>query len=217
MQLRIDEPSVQSSACGNSSRGWGSVDGTARSPDGSCATQLPCWESWALFKPRSNLPDARDPPRMRRSTVGSGGKSRMPSLIFWRLGRVGLEGRAQARRDIIKRSYLRMQSLRSPRTEYGPLAVRTGLPENLPPLQFSIRISTLTAAAWQPFDPSLHQAECKLPVFSAAAVLPRFSGPTASTAKCLKRWCRQIGLNYRPHPYQGCALPLSYGGLRWGG
>ncbi len=26
-------------------------------------------------------------------------------------------------------------------------------------------------------------------------------------------WCRRSGLNTRPHPYQGCALPLSYGGL----
>ena len=25
-------------------------------------------------------------------------------------------------------------------------------------------------------------------------------------------WCRQSDLNTRPHPYQGCALPLSYGG-----
>ncbi len=27
-----------------------------------------------------------------------------------------------------------------------------------------------------------------------------------------KRWCRQKESNFRPHPYQGCALPLSYGG-----
>ena len=26
-------------------------------------------------------------------------------------------------------------------------------------------------------------------------------------------WCRREELNFRPHPYQGCALPLSYGGL----
>ena len=26
------------------------------------------------------------------------------------------------------------------------------------------------------------------------------------------RWCRRAGLNCRPQPYQGCALPLSYGG-----
>ena len=25
-------------------------------------------------------------------------------------------------------------------------------------------------------------------------------------------WCRRSELNTRPHPYQGCALPLSYGG-----
>src|SRR3546814_12497575 len=25
-------------------------------------------------------------------------------------------------------------------------------------------------------------------------------------------WCRRGELNTRPHPYQGCALPLSYGG-----
>src|SRR5690349_12343796 len=25
-------------------------------------------------------------------------------------------------------------------------------------------------------------------------------------------WCRRAGLNCRPQPYQGCALPLSYGG-----
>ena len=29
---------------------------------------------------------------------------------------------------------------------------------------------------------------------------------------CWERWCRRSGLNTRPHPYQGCALPLSYGG-----
>ena len=28
-----------------------------------------------------------------------------------------------------------------------------------------------------------------------------------------ENWCRRSGLNTRPHPYQGCALPLSYGGL----
>ena len=27
------------------------------------------------------------------------------------------------------------------------------------------------------------------------------------------RWCRRAGLNCRPQPYQGCALPLSYGGV----
>src|ERR1700682_2464238 len=27
------------------------------------------------------------------------------------------------------------------------------------------------------------------------------------------KWCRRAGLNCGPHPYQGCALPLSYGGL----
>ena len=25
-----------------------------------------------------------------------------------------------------------------------------------------------------------------------------------------KSWCCERGLNSRPHPYQGCALPLSY-------
>src|SRR5947208_14064845 len=25
-------------------------------------------------------------------------------------------------------------------------------------------------------------------------------------------WCRRAGLNCRPQPYQGCALPLCYGG-----
>ena len=29
----------------------------------------------------------------------------------------------------------------------------------------------------------------------------------------LNKWCRQSDLNTRPHPYQGCALPLSYGGV----
>ena len=29
---------------------------------------------------------------------------------------------------------------------------------------------------------------------------------------CAGRWCRRSELNTRPHPYQGCALPLSYGG-----
>jgi hypothetical protein len=28
----------------------------------------------------------------------------------------------------------------------------------------------------------------------------------------LEEWCRRGELNTRPHPYQGCALPLSYGG-----
>jgi hypothetical protein len=27
-------------------------------------------------------------------------------------------------------------------------------------------------------------------------------------------WCRRGGLNTRPHPYQGCALPLSYCGSK---
>ena len=27
------------------------------------------------------------------------------------------------------------------------------------------------------------------------------------------KWCRRSELNTRPHPYQGCALPLSYGGV----
>ena len=31
-----------------------------------------------------------------------------------------------------------------------------------------------------------------------------------------KEWCRRAGLNCRPQPYQGCALPLSYGGERRG-
>ena len=31
-------------------------------------------------------------------------------------------------------------------------------------------------------------------------------------AKFLKTWCRQRELNSRPHHYQWCALPLSYGG-----
>jgi hypothetical protein len=26
-------------------------------------------------------------------------------------------------------------------------------------------------------------------------------------------WCCRVGLNHRPHPYQGCALPLSYGSM----
>ena len=26
-------------------------------------------------------------------------------------------------------------------------------------------------------------------------------------------WCHRGGLNSRPHPYQGCALPLSYCGI----
>ena len=26
-------------------------------------------------------------------------------------------------------------------------------------------------------------------------------------------WCRRTDLNCGPHPYQGCALPLSYGGI----
>ena len=30
--------------------------------------------------------------------------------------------------------------------------------------------------------------------------------------KYLKKWCRRRELNSRPHPYQGCALPLSHGG-----
>ena len=39
----------------------------------------------------------------------------------------------------------------------------------------------------------------------------------ASDTRSLERircggWCRQSDLNTRPHPYQGCALPLSYGG-----
>ena len=28
-----------------------------------------------------------------------------------------------------------------------------------------------------------------------------------------RRWCCRRGLNSRPQPYQGCALPLSYGSL----
>ncbi len=28
----------------------------------------------------------------------------------------------------------------------------------------------------------------------------------------IEKWCRRSELNTRPHPYQGCALPLSYGG-----
>lgn len=28
-------------------------------------------------------------------------------------------------------------------------------------------------------------------------------------------WCHGRGLNSRPHPYQGCALPLSYRGMSW--
>ncbi len=28
----------------------------------------------------------------------------------------------------------------------------------------------------------------------------------------LPRWSPRAGLNRRPHPYQGCALPLSYKG-----
>ena len=45
----------------------------------------------------------------------------------------------------------------------------------------------------------------------AAGITHRHRSMSAS--RCWKRWCRQIGLNYRPHPYQGCALPLSYGGF----
>ena len=38
-----------------------------------------------------------------------------------------------------------------------------------------------------------------------------WSGPKA--LNCFgSRWCRRAGLNCRPQPYQGCALPLSYGG-----
>ena len=29
-------------------------------------------------------------------------------------------------------------------------------------------------------------------------------------------WCCERGLNSRPHPYQGCALPLSYHSIRAG-
>ena len=28
-------------------------------------------------------------------------------------------------------------------------------------------------------------------------------------------WCRERELNSRPHPYQGCALPLSYRGIEF--
>jgi hypothetical protein len=28
------------------------------------------------------------------------------------------------------------------------------------------------------------------------------------------RWCRRRESNSRPHPYQGCALPLSHGGTK---
>ena len=31
-----------------------------------------------------------------------------------------------------------------------------------------------------------------------------------SSVVCIYRWCCWGGLNSRPHPYQGCALPLSY-------
>ena len=30
------------------------------------------------------------------------------------------------------------------------------------------------------------------------------------------KWCRGVELNHRPHPYQGCALPLSYRGSDMG-
>ena len=32
------------------------------------------------------------------------------------------------------------------------------------------------------------------------------------TRRKSKKWCREGELNSRPHPYQGCALPLSYRG-----
>lgn len=41
---------------------------------------------------------------------------------------------------------------------------------------------------------------------------------SAPQSKCPIQWCRREELNFRPHPYQGCALPLSYGGKlgsRW--
>ena len=41
--------------------------------------------------------------------------------------------------------------------------------------------------------------------------LQRPPGPRAMSLKC---WCRRGGLNSGPQPYQGCALPLSYGGVR---
>ena len=28
----------------------------------------------------------------------------------------------------------------------------------------------------------------------------------------INKWCRRKESDFRPHPYQGCALPLSYGG-----
>ena len=31
------------------------------------------------------------------------------------------------------------------------------------------------------------------------------------------KWCRRTDLNCGPHPYQGCALPLSYGGISYRG
>ena len=39
----------------------------------------------------------------------------------------------------------------------------------------------------------------------------RTSGRPAKFQR-LKYWCRREELNLWPHPYQGCALPLSYGG-----
>ena len=36
--------------------------------------------------------------------------------------------------------------------------------------------------------------------------------PDLGSGRLSRRWCRRAGLNCRPQPYQGCALPLSYGG-----
>ena len=44
---------------------------------------------------------------------------------------------------------------------------------------------------------------------STAAFWPRERPPGAG-AKKYGKWCCWGGLNSRPHPYQGCALPLSY-------
>ena len=38
------------------------------------------------------------------------------------------------------------------------------------------------------------------------------SGVPISYCNVRRKWCRRKELNFRPHPYQGCALPLSYGG-----
>ena len=61
-----------------------------------------------------------------------------------------------------------------------------------------------------------HPASDRLPDADQGICLRKWRSPNP-LKKVGGSWCRRAGLNCRPQPYQGCALPLSYGGERRGG